>query len=130
MLEMGGIATVLYIEDNQENRLLVRRILQAEGYNVLEAGSAQQALEIVLSQPPDLILMDINLPEVDGYTLTSQLKSIPSLGRIPIVALTANVMKGDRERTLEAGCDGYIQKPIDVDTLPHQINRFLAAQRL
>ena len=129
MLEMGGIATVLYIEDNQENRLLVRRILQAEGYNVLEAGSAQQALEIVLSQPLDLILMDINLPEVDGYTLTSQLKSIPSLGRIPIVALTANVMKGDRERTLEAGCDGYIQKPIDVDTLPHQINRFLAAQR-
>jgi two-component system cell cycle response regulator DivK len=129
MLDMGGIATVLYIEDNQENRLLVRRILQAEGYNVLEAGSAQQALEIVLSQPPDLILMDINLPEVDGYTLTSQLKSIPSLGRIPIVALTANVMKGDRERTLEAGCDGYIQKPIDVDTLPHQINRFLAAQR-
>ena len=130
MLDMGGIATVLYIEDNQENRLLVRRILQAEGYNVLEAGSAQQALEIVLSQPLDLILMDINLPEVDGYTLTSQLKSIPSLGRIPIVALTANVMKGDRERTLEAGCDGYIQKPIDVDTLPHQINRFLAAQRL
>jgi len=129
MLDMGGIATVLYIEDNQENRLLVRRILQAEGYNVLEAGSAQQALEIVLSQPLDLILMDINLPEVDGYTLTSQLKSIPSLGRIPIVALTANVMKGDRERTLEAGCDGYIQKPIDVDTLPHQINRFLAAQR-
>jgi two-component system cell cycle response regulator DivK len=107
----------------------VRRILQAEGYNVLEAGSAQQALEIVLSQPPDLILMDINLPEIDGYTLTSQLKSIPSLGRIPIVALTANVMKGDRERTLDAGCDGYIQKPIDVDTLPHQINRFLAAQR-
>ena len=129
MLNMGGIATVLYIEDNQENRLLVRRILQAEGYNVLEAGSAQQALEIVLSQPPDLILMDINLPEVDGYTLTSQLKSIPSLGRIPIVALTANVMKGDRERTLEAGCDGYIQKPIDVDTLPHQINRYLASQR-
>jgi two-component system cell cycle response regulator DivK len=129
MLDMGGIATVLYIEDNQENRLLVRRILQAEGYNVLEADSAQQALAIVLSQPPDLILMDINLPEVDGYTLTSQLKSIPSLGRIPIVALTANVMKGDRERTLEAGCDGYIQKPIDVDTLPHQITRFLAAQR-
>lgn len=129
MFDMGGIATVLYIEDNQENRLLVRRILQAEGYNVLEADSAQQALEIVLTQPPDLILMDINLPEVDGYTLTSQLKSIPSLGRIPIVALTANVMKGDRERTLEAGCDGYIQKPIDVDTLPHQINRFLAAQR-
>lgn len=129
MLDMDGIATILYVEDNLENRLLVRRVLQAEGYNVIEAGSAQQALEVALSQSLDLILMDINLPEVDGYTLTSQLKSIPSLGRIPIIALTANVMKGDRERTLEAGCDGYIQKPIDVDTLPHQINRFLAAQR-
>jgi two-component system cell cycle response regulator DivK len=129
MLDRDGIATILYVEDNIENRLLVRRVLQAEGYNVIEAGSAQQALEVALSQSLDLILMDINLPEVDGYTLTSQLKSIPSLGRIPIIALTANVMKGDRERTLEAGCDGYIQKPIDVDTLPHQINRFLAAQR-
>lgn len=126
---MGHIATVLYIEDNPENRLLVRRVLQAEGYNVLEAGSAQQAMEVVLSSSPDLILMDINLPEIDGYTLTSQFKSIPSLGRIPIIALTANVMKGDRERTLEAGCDGYIQKPINVDMLPHLINRYLAVQR-
>jgi two-component system cell cycle response regulator DivK len=126
---MDNKATVLYVEDNTENRLLVRRVLQAEGYHVLEAGSAQQALEVVLTDPPDLILMDINLPGVDGYTLTSQLKSIPSLGRIPIIALTANVMKGDRERTLEAGCDGYIQKPIDVDTLHHQITRYLAMQR-
>lgn len=127
---MGSLATVLYIEDNPENRLLVRRVLQAEGYNVLEAGSAQQAMEIVLTSTPDLILMDINLPEIDGYTLTSKLKSIPALGKIPIIALTANVMKGDRERTLEAGCDGYIQKPINVDMLPHQINRYLAMQRL
>lgn len=126
---MGGLATVLYIEDNPENRLLVRRVLQADGYNVLEASSAQQAFEVVLSNPPDLILMDINLPEIDGYTLTTQLKSIPSLSKVPIIALTANVMKGDRERTLEAGCDGYIQKPINVDTLPHQINRYLAVQR-
>lgn len=129
MLDIENAATILYIEDNAENRLLVRRVLHAEGYNVLEADSADQALEIVLSQAPDLILMDINLPEVDGYTLTSRFKSIPSLSRIPIIALTANVMKGDRERTLEAGCDGYIQKPIDVDNLPHQIDRYLAVQR-
>lgn len=129
MLGIENAATILYIEDNAENRLLVRRVLHAEGYNVLEADSADQALEIVLSQAPDLILMDINLPEVDGYTLTSRFKSIPSLSRIPIIALTANVMKGDRERTLEAGCDGYIQKPIDVDNLPHQIDRYLAVQR-
>lgn len=126
---MDSIATVLYVEDNSENRLLVRRVLQAEGYQVLEASSAQEALDLVLLNPPDLILMDINLPGIDGYTLTSRLKSIPSFNRIPIIALTANVMKGDRERTLEAGCDGYIQKPIDVDTLPHQIIRFLAIQR-
>lgn len=129
MLGIENAATILYIEDNADNRLLVRRVLHAEGYNVLEADSADQALEIVLSQAPDLILMDINLPEVDGYTLTSRFKSIPSLSRIPIIALTANVMKGDRERTLEAGCDGYIQKPIDVDNLPHQIDRYLAVQR-
>jgi len=129
MLDIENAATILYIEDNAENRLLVRRVLHAEGYNVLEADSADQALEVILSQSPDLILMDINLPEIDGYTLTSRLKSIPSLSRIPIIALTANVMKGDRERTLEAGCDGYIQKPIDVDNLPHQIDRFLAVQR-
>ena len=126
---MGRLATVLYIEDNPENRLLVRRVLEAEGYDVLEAGSAQQAMEVVLTSPPDLILMDINLPEIDGYMLTSQLKSIPSLSRVPVIALTANVMKGDRQRTLEAGCDGYIQKPINVDMLSHQINRYLAVQR-
>jgi two-component system cell cycle response regulator DivK len=69
--------------------------------------------------------MDINLPEMDGYTLTARLKTMPKLSTVPIIALTANVMRGDRERTLEAGCDGYIQKPVDVDALPIQINRFL-----
>ena len=118
--------TILYIEDNAENRTLVRRVLQAEGYSVLEADNAIEALDVVQRHRPDLILMDINLPEIDGYSLTSQLKSMPSMFRVPIIALTANVMKGDRERTLEAGCDGYIQKPIDVDMFPHQIDRFLS----
>lgn len=122
-------STILYVEDNPENRLLVRRVLQAEGYSVLEAESAAGALELLHRQQPDLILMDINMPEVDGYTLTTQIKSIPGLERVPIVALTANVMKGDRERTLEAGCDGYIQKPVDVDTFPQQIGRFLTVKR-
>jgi two-component system cell cycle response regulator DivK len=117
--------TILYVEDNPENRLLVRRILMAEDFNVLEAESAAQAIEVIQAQIPDLILMDINMPEVDGYTLTSRLRENPRLNGVPIIALTANVMKGDRERTLEAGCDGYIQKPIDVDQLPEQINSFL-----
>jgi two-component system cell cycle response regulator DivK len=120
--------TILYIEDNLENRILIRRILQAEGYTVLEAGSAAQAIAVVQNQRPDLILMDINIPDIDGYTLTSHLKAIPRLKHIPIIALTANVMKGDRERTLDAGCDGYIQKPIDVDALPQQVMQFLERQ--
>lgn len=118
-------ATILYVEDNPENRLLVRRILLSEGFKVLEASNALQGLEIVQTQHPDLILVDINMPDMDGYTLTSRLKALPHLSGVPIVALTANVMRGDRERTLEAGCDGYIQKPIDVDSLSQQINRFL-----
>jgi two-component system cell cycle response regulator DivK len=116
---------VLYVEDNPDNRLLVRRILQADGFDVLEASSAAQALELLNLQTPDLILMDINMPDLDGYTLTTQLKTDPNFERVPIVALTANVMKGDRERSLEAGCDGYIQKPIDVDRLPSQVSSFL-----
>ena len=116
---------ILYIEDYEDNRLLIRRVLMAEGYDVLEAGDAQEALKLALADPPDLILMDINLPEVDGYTLTARIRATPRLAQIPVVALTANVMKGDRERVLEAGCDGYIQKPVDIDQLPWQISKYL-----
>jgi len=118
--------TILYVEDNLDNRLLVRRVLQAEGYQVIEAEDARKAFDVLHDRHPDLILMDINLPEMDGYTLTSLFKTSPVLRDVPIIALTANVMKGDRERTLEAGCDGYIQKPIDVDNLPAQINRYIS----
>lgn len=122
---MENNSSILYIEDNPENRLLVRRILQADGFTVLEAQNATQALRVLEEEIPDLILMDINMPDMDGFTLTTQLKNTPRLNRVPIIALTANVMKGDRERSLEAGCDGYIQKPIDVDNLPEQVNHFL-----
>ncbi len=118
-------ATILCIEDSPDNRLLVRRILEAEGYRIIEARDAGRALELIAVQTPDLILMDINMPDIDGYTLTGRLRSMPQLHEVPILALTANVMKGDRERSLEAGCDGYIQKPIDVDNLPRQVHRFL-----
>jgi len=117
--------SILYVEDNFENRMLVRRILMAEDFDVIEAENAFQALDIVKETRPDLILVDINMPEMDGYTLTTRLKDIPELESVPIVALTANVMKGDRERILGAGCDGYIQKPIDVDQLPQQVRSFL-----
>lgn len=116
---------ILYVEDNEDNRLLVRRILEAEGFIVREAVDAAQAMQTLQTSTPDLILMDINLPEMDGYTLTSHLKADPKFWNIPIVALTANVMRGDKERTLEAGCDGYIQKPVDVDSLPDEVKLFL-----
>jgi Response regulator containing a CheY-like receiver domain and an HD-GYP domain len=119
------MTTILYIEDNSDNRLLVRRVLAAEGYEVVEAERANTALEWLKSNRPDLILMDINMPDIDGYTLTAKIRSLGGFENIPIVALTANVMRGDRERSLEAGCDGYIQKPVDVDLLPDQILRYL-----
>ena len=116
---------ILYIEDNIDNRTLIRRILTAEGYELKEAGNAGEALETLKILRPDLILMDINMPDVDGYTLTTQIRAMTGFESVPIVALTANVMRGDRERSLEAGCDGYIQKPIDIDLLPQQIERYL-----
>ena len=122
---MSHNATILYVEDNVDNRTLVRRVLTAEGYSIIEAVNATQALEILKNTKPSLILMDINMPDIDGYTLTAQIKDTPGLELIPVIALTANVMRGDRERSLEAGCDGYIQKPIDIDALSEQVERFL-----
>jgi two-component system cell cycle response regulator DivK len=117
--------SILYVEDNFENRILVMRILNAEGYSVTFAENGNEALAAVENQVFDLVLMDINLPDIDGYTLTAMLKEKPTVVQTPIIALTANVMKGDREKSLEAGCDGYIQKPLDVDALPQQVDYFL-----
>ncbi len=122
---MDGKATILYIEDNTDNRKLVRRVLEAEGYNVIEAQNGTQALERLETLPIDLALMDINMPDIDGYTLAARIRSTPKYAGLPILAMTANVMRGDRERSLQAGCDGYIQKPIDIDTLSQQLERYL-----
>ncbi|MBK7453321.1 MAG: response regulator [Anaerolineales bacterium] len=121
-LDKGNI---LYVEDNPDNRSLIRRVLNSEGYSVIEAINAKQALEKLEGGEIDLILMDINMPDMDGYILTSKIKAIEKFSTIPIVAVTANVMRGDREKSLQAGCNGYIQKPIDVDTLAQQIERFM-----
>jgi two-component system cell cycle response regulator DivK len=118
-------ATILYVEDNPDNRTLVRRILLSEEYAMLEAVNASDALNILKANRPDLILMDINMPDMDGYTLTAKIRAMPGFERIPILALTANVMRGDKEKTLEAGCDGYIQKPLDIDQLIREVERFL-----
>ena len=125
MISESEKGNVLYVEDNPDNRSLVRRVLNAEGYSVIEAVNAGQAMERLEGGNVDLILMDINMPDMDGYTLTSKIKAIQKFSKIPIIAVTANVMRGDREKSLEAGCDGYIQKPIDIDTLAQQIERFI-----
>jgi two-component system cell cycle response regulator DivK len=105
--------------------MLVRRVLEAEGYEVVEASNGTQALEFLDSQAIDLALMDINMPDIDGYTLATRIRRTPRFATLPILAMTANVMRGDRERSLQAGCDAYIQKPIDIDTLAYQLERFL-----
>lgn len=122
--------TILYIEDKVDNRLLVRRILMAEDIAVLEAESADAGIELAKTRHPDLILMDINMPGKDGYTATNDIRQMPELDDIPIVALTANVMKGDKERSLDAGCDGYIPKPIDVDRFPFEVMNFIRKGRM
>ncbi len=125
MFNDENLGTILYVEDDPNNRTLIRRILGAEGYTVHEAANASIAMETLKSLKPDLILMDINMPDVDGYTLTAKIRALPEMKTVPIVALTANVMKGDMERSLQAGCDGYIQKPIDIDTIAAQVQRFM-----
>lgn len=116
---------ILYIEDDANNRLLVKRILLSEGIDVEEADNAHKGIQMAVKNPPDLILMDISMPDMDGLTATMEIRNIPEISSIPIVALTANVMQGDKERTLNAGCDGYIGKPIDVDTFVDQISQYL-----
>jgi len=119
-----GQKIILHVEDNLDNRVLVRRLLMSEGYQVLEAENATKAISMLHTNHPDLILMDINMPDIDGYTLTSQIKSVDNMQEIPIIAITANVMRGDKERTLQAGCDAYIEKPINIDAFFDIIARF------
>ena len=121
--------SILYIEDNPENRLLVKRTLEAAGYHVTEATDGPSGLRAAEETHPDLILLDISLPEIDGYDLARRFLEVPHLEDWPVLAVPANVMKGDRERALGAGCDGYIPKPIDIDELPAQIEEALLRRR-
>jgi two-component system cell cycle response regulator DivK len=125
------MARILYIEDNADNRILVRRILMASDYEVHleEASTAEEGIHMAQASPPDLILMDLSMPEMDGLTATHLIREISSLADVPIVALTANVMTGDRERTLAAGCNGYIAKPIDIERFPQEVMAYLDTAR-
>lgn len=116
---------ILYVEDNFQNKRLVRKILQAHGYEVLEADDGLTGLELAFHEQPDLILMDISLPGIDGIEATRRLKAYPETDRIPVIALTANAMRGDRERFLAAGCDDYLAKPISTAELLDLLHRYL-----
>jgi len=122
-------AKLLYIEDNRENRMLVRAILEAEGYTIVDAEDGLAGIEAAIREEPALILLDVNLPAIDGYEVVAVIKSFPAFATTPVIAVTAYAMEGDRQRTLVAGCDGYIQKPIDVDAFPRQVEEFLHGKR-
>jgi two-component system, cell cycle response regulator DivK len=120
---------ILIVDDNAQNLKLARVILVAAGYEVRTAADAEEALETLTTFVPQLILMDIQLPGMDGLELTRRLKQHASLRTIVVVALTAYAMKGDEEKARAAGCDGYITKPIDTDALPTLVADYLARQR-
>ncbi len=121
-------ATILVVDDNSTNLKLVSDVLGFDGYRILQASDAESAQEIIRTTPPDLILMDIALPGMDGLTLTRLLKAAQTTRHIVIVALTAFAMKGDDAKARDAGCDGYITKPIDTRTLPHAVSGFLRSR--
>ena len=121
-----GLPKILLIEDNELNRDMLSRRLERRGFQVALAADGEQGVSLARAEVPDLILMDMSLPVIDGWEATRQLKSIPSLSKVPIIALTAHAMSGDREKALEAGCDDYDTKPIELPRLLEKIQALLA----
>ncbi|MBW1645864.1 MAG: response regulator [Deltaproteobacteria bacterium] len=118
---------VLVVEDNEDNRELVIKVLRHRGFAVVGLETGREALERLAEIRPDVILMDINLPGMDGYEVTSRIRATPEFAAVPIIALTAHAMRGDEAKSLAAGCDAYIPKPINVRTLADQISAVIAA---
>lgn len=115
--------TVLLIEDNPQNRYLVTFLLEQHGYTVVAASDGPAGIELARSFSPDLILLDIQLPSMDGYAVAQALRTVPSLECVPIIAVTSYAMVGDREKAMASGCNGYIEKPIDPDNFVAEIER-------
>ncbi len=120
--------TILLIEDNEQNRYLATFLLEKHGYKVIPAQDGASGIAMAEALAPDLILLDIQLPLVDGYTVARTLRELDSLRDTPIIAVTSYAMLGDREKSMEAGCNGYIEKPINPDTFVEEIERFLPAR--
>jgi CheY-like chemotaxis protein len=116
---------ILYVEDNFQNKRLVRKILVSRGYDILEADDGLTGVEMASDEQPDLILMDISLPGIDGVEATQRIKARDETAAIPVIALTANAMRGDRERFISAGCDDYLPKPISTGELIEMLKKHL-----
>lgn len=120
-------ARILVVEDNRDNMTLITDVLSSLDYHVVQATDGEQGVELANREKPDLILMDLSLPRMDGWTATRSIKANPELKHIPIIALTAHAMVGDRERAIEAGCDDYISKPINLQELASKLVRYVGA---
>jgi two-component system cell cycle response regulator len=117
---------ILVAEDNAVNRELLRELLELRGYTVLEACDGQEALETIEQTHPELLLLDIGMPVLDGFAVVRKIRENPGLARLPVVAVTAYAMRGDRERILSSGFDGYLSKPVDPSSLTKELDRLLA----
>lgn len=120
-----SLPLILYIEDNPDNRKLVQKVLSVAGFNVHAVPDGLAGLSFVEQNRPDLVLMDISMPHMDGYQVTQLLRQKPNMSDVPIIAVTAHAMKGDEEKSLDAGCNGYIRKPIDIDRFPAEVTAYL-----
>ena len=116
-------ARILVVEDNERNMKLFRDVLQATGFRTLEATTGERAVELALEHAPDLVLMDVRLPDLDGIQALGRLRADERTAGVPVVALTAQAMEGDRERVLDAGFDGYLSKPVDIGELVATVGR-------
>jgi len=116
---------ILIVEDNDKNMYLMSFILSKKGYEIIKADTGEKGVELALKEKPDLVIMDIQLPGIDGYEATKKIRSSDADGKVPIVAITSYAMAGDRESVIAAGCTGYIEKPIDPETFVAEIEKFI-----
>jgi two-component system cell cycle response regulator DivK len=118
---------ILVVDDKEDSRVLVAKVLKRHGYDIIGARSGEEAITLAQKERPALILMDVRLPGgIDGLEATRRIKALPGLAHIPVVAMTASVRAEDEEKALAEGCDGFVRKPIDIDTLPKQVAKYIA----
>jgi two-component system cell cycle response regulator DivK len=120
---------ILVVEDNLDNMTLITDVLQSLGYEAIPARDGEEGVKMAGTEKPDLVLMDLSLPKMDGWTATRLIKADENLAKIPVIALTAHAMVGDRDRALEAGCDDYLTKPLNLRELAQKLNEHIAASR-